>query len=142
MARLKDFRFNNLTKVRSKRLKKRTVKKIGKRAENFYKDNFRRQGFLDSKVNKWKRRKGNTDPGRAILVKSGTLRNSIRNTRNTDKRATIQTEGVKYAYIHNFGGKAGRKRRAKIPQRRFIGKSKKLDKEIRNIIKDEFKNVF
>ncbi len=54
---------------------------VGNIAVNFYKDSFRRQGFIDQGgVDQWKARK-KTDKNKAkrsILVKSGRLRRSIR----------------------------------------------------------------
>lgn len=53
---------------------------MGRTAKTFFYDNFRKQGFDDKNVTKWKPRKDQSrnSIGRAVLVKSGDLRRSIR----------------------------------------------------------------
>ena len=76
---------------------------IGVKAVEIFKENFRLQGFMDSSVNKWKSRKNNKrSEGRAILVKSGRLKRSIRIINTTQESATIGTD-VEYAQVHNEG---------------------------------------
>ena len=73
---------------------------------------------------------------RPILVVSGTLRDAIRIVRSnlqdqvalsspTGARARIgvprNSPAAKYARIHQFGGRAGRNSKVRIPQRRFLG---------------------
>lgn len=50
---------------------------LGSIAVSFLKQSFRNQGFTDAGLKPWAKRKNDKDPGRAILVKSGRLRNSI-----------------------------------------------------------------
>ncbi len=72
-------------------------------ARNFFVDSFKRQGWYEGRIlKKWKPRKKNTDRKRAILVKSGRLRRSIRIRRATFRRITIAAEAP-YAAAHNFG---------------------------------------
>lgn len=78
---------------------------IGVEAVNHYTASFRRQGFTDASLVPWQPRKGNKDPGRAILVKTGKLRRAIRILRQTDTQLVVgvnPTE-VPYAGGHNSG---------------------------------------
>ena len=72
-------------------------------ARNFFVDSFKRQGWYEGTVlKKWKPRKKNKGRRRAILVKTGRLRKSIRIRRATFRRITIAAEAP-YAAAHNFG---------------------------------------
>lgn len=142
---------------------------IGRVAVNFYKDSFRRSGFIDRRMEKWPARKradrNERERGpRALLVKSGRLRRSIRIIRTLPSSVTVGSD-VPYAEIHNNGGtirhpggtaylviggravfitnkKAATMKGAKrtkaheipIPRRRFIGKSELLDKRIVKVV--------
>ncbi len=77
-------------------------KKLGNAAINHFKDNWRKQGFDDSTVNPWKRRKGNKDPGRAILVKTGRLRRSFAMSVLNAQRIIV-TNDTPYGVYHNYG---------------------------------------
>lgn len=83
---------------------------VGNIAVNFYKDSFKRSGFIDkSGVDKWQPRKPNTwskksDKGRKLLIKSGRLRRSIRIIRTGLGFVQVGSD-VEYARIHNEGGK-------------------------------------
>lgn len=118
---------------------------VGNEAKNFFQDSFRNQGFTDSGLKKWKKRKGNTDPGRGVLIGkangSNTLRNSIRVKTATMKKILI-TSDLKYSAVHNYGLKAGRGRGFKMPKRKFMAKSKKLNKQNIDIIKSELTKIF
>lgn len=81
-------------------------RKIAVVAVNFSKDRFKQQNWLDSATKKWEPRKSKTkkkSSSRAILVKTGRLRRSIRATSITDKQIIIGTD-VPYAQVHNEGG--------------------------------------
>lgn len=84
------------------------MKVLGNEAVNFFKDNFRLQGFKNNgAVDKWKERRftsGNKQ--RAILINTGTLVRSIQVKSTTDTTATIGIgqEAANYAAIHNYGG--------------------------------------
>lgn len=73
-------------------------------ALNFFRHSFRQQGFTDRGLSKWKKRSPDNDPGRAVLVKTGALRNSLKYT-VAGRRVTISTD-IPYAQIHNEGGTA------------------------------------
>lgn len=74
-------------------------------AENFFKDSFNQQGWSGETQEMWKKRqtdKNTHDSGRAILVKSGRLKRSIRRIR-ADWQAIIVGTNEPYAEIHNDG---------------------------------------
>lgn len=129
----------------------------GTEALNFYKESFKRQGFIDERYEAWKERKAPTNRKaarrtgkRAILVQTGRLRRSLRK-RVINTTIEILTD-VPYAQIHNEGGtiqgtatvrqhtrrtKLGvksnvtahtRKVNMRIPKRQFMGESALLNK--------------
>jgi phage gpG-like protein len=72
----------------------------GNAALNFFKDSWRRGGFIDSRFERWPQRKSGQD-GRGILVKTGALRRSLR-LRVGKAWVEIYTS-VPYAQAHNEG---------------------------------------
>lgn len=84
-----------------------------------FKKSFTDQGFTDAGLQKWPGRKRNTDPGRAILVKTGRLRRGVRVLSKTDKtvKVGVDLNEVPYAQYHNDGGnfavKAHRRRNSR-----------------------------
>lgn len=149
------------------RFKKSLPQAIGTEAVNFAKDNFRKQGFQDVGIKKWKKRKAGSrrNRGRAILVDTGTLKRSIRITRITRSQVHIGSS-VEYAQIHNEGGQVSgtanvrshrrttrtgarvrvrahtRKVNFRMPQRQFIGPSQELDRRIQKYIRTGLLRVF
>ena len=107
-------------------------------AKNHFVESFRKGGFTDSSLKRWRPRKkiDKRRPGRAVLVDSGDLRKSIRVARvNTQQlNATIATD-LPYAEVHNEG-------QGRMPQRQFIGHSDKLDKAITDIIDKKIDSIF
>lgn len=99
-------------------------KEIANQAVNHFKDSFREQGFEDSHITPWKKRK-KADTGRAILVRTGRLRRSFSAKYGTNKIVIIND--TPYAVFHNYGTK-------KLPQRRFMGESKSLSKKFHKAI--------
>lgn len=93
------FNFENKLK-KFKQLKKELPPIVGEVSVSFFQDNFRRQGFLNQTIEKWKPRK-NKRRG-AILVKSGRLRKDIHRGYTSWNRTVIKTS-VPYAKIHNEG---------------------------------------
>jgi len=110
------------TQLEINKLVKAMPRVYGQMAVNHYRDNFRRQGFMDRRLVRWKPRKGDSrvffnlskgvnaqrkkmgvDTGRAVLVKSGKLRRAIRVKSVSGKRVVIHNT-MKYAAIHNDGG--------------------------------------
>lgn len=71
---------------------------------NFVLSNFEKQGFTDASFEPWEFRKDNKDPGRAVLVKSGMLRDSVKVSESNSQRVVL-TATAAYAQIHNEGGR-------------------------------------
>lgn len=134
---------------------KRDVPRIaGTVATSWFKENFRKQGWVQGAV-PWKPRDPSAarNEGRAILVDSGRLLRSIRAMDFKYMSVTVGSD-VPYAGIHNEGGtinkkvwvrahrrrtrrgglaKVKRHRRQmnlKMPERRFIGESYMLNREL------------
>jgi phage gpG-like protein len=119
---------------------------IGNEAKNHFVNSFRLQGFEDKTVEKWKpRKKQDKRAGRAILVKSGDLRRSIRRepVNKAAMKVTIATDLV-YARIHNEGlmGKAWGKAPFKMPKRQFIGGSYVLNTKVKKTITKSLDRLF
>lgn len=117
-----DNKLHTKSKLKSlERMKDKAMKKIANQSVNFFKvDNFEASGFIDQTVKRWDSRK-KSRPGR-LLVKTGKGRQSIRTYGVNAKKITIKA-GAKYMKFHN-DGIPGR-----LPQRKFMGNSKKLDKK-------------
>lgn len=79
-----------------------TLNDIMVEAKDEFDMNFKREAFF---TEKWKRRKGDTDETRGLLVQSGTLRRSIRSRIMEGGKGVEITSSVPYAKIHNEGGK-------------------------------------
>ena len=110
---------------------------VGNTAKVFFVESFRKQGFDDKNVQKWKPRKvADKRAGRAILVKTGDLRRSI--IRNPANRAAltikISTDLV-YAARHNNGLK-------NMPKRQFMGDSYNLNEKVKAVIVKRLDKVF
>lgn len=138
MARNKGYRFrraflanNNFSNI--------LAKKIGNITKREFEANFDHQGFKDSSVKKWKevqRRipstkayKYGTKASRTNPILrgkgSGLLARSIKVIRADHLQIKIDVVGKasEYAYFHNKGT-------AKIPQRKFMGYSRSLNKKV------------
>jgi phage gpG-like protein len=79
---------------------------LGQIAVNFFQDRFRAQAWTDRSAKKWAKRKNpdkrNRKKNRAILIKSGRLRNSI-HVKSSSLHDVVISTPVKYAAVHNFG---------------------------------------
>lgn len=76
-------------------------RRVAVMAENFSKARFREQGWHDKTLERWQKRKGNTDPSRGTLIKSGALARSIK---GSSKGYTITiSSSMPYAKAHNEG---------------------------------------
>ncbi|MCC3159503.1 phage virion morphogenesis protein [Hymenobacter sp. 15J16-1T3B] len=107
--------------ARIDRFLKQAVRPLGQLAVREFVGSFKRQGWVNERgvFLPWKPRRGqgrnrsgvsgrlpfasDAPESRAVLVKSGRLRRSIRVTSTTDTSATIGTD-VPYAQLHNQGG--------------------------------------
>lgn len=134
-------------------------------SKNMFVDSWKRQGWDGEKWKEVQRRTPGTRAyknatksarTRAILVQSGTLRRSIVINSQTFSRMTISAN-VPYAEVHNEGFRGtinvrpsvrnGKKVRAysykaNIPQRKFMGHGKEVEKAQRDIIGVALANVF
>lgn len=119
------------------KFKKNIPRIAGVESMKFFKQSFRRQGFHDVTLVKWQKRKDKKDQGRAILIKSGALRKSLRISRITKRGFSVSSE-LPYSAVHNEGSKApkrrkgrsGRKGKKNMPKRQFMGKSRRLNRII------------
>ncbi len=128
---------------------------MGTDAKNHFVRSFRNQGFEDASIEKWQPRKGEImssgiakvrkkdKSSRAILVKTGDLRRSIKVLNKSYRSITLGSD-LPYAQIHNDGlyGNAYGKYRFKMPKRQFIGHSKKLIDQLRMKLDKRIVNVF
>lgn len=150
-----------------RKLKRQLPTLVGGTAVNFFKRSFRRQGFVDERYKKWRQRsaRDRQKSRRAILVKTGRLKRSIRITQKTATSVSVGSN-VSYAEIHNEGGKItetvtvrSHKRRKRkggfstvkkhkrtmnttIPQRQFAGNSKFLNKRIQRTVTRKLEKIF
>jgi phage gpG-like protein len=110
----------------------KVVDAMGVLAANHFTTSFRNQGFTDENLQMWQPRKRTERSrmgNRAILVKTGRLRRSIRSKRFGFLAVKILTD-VPYASVHNNGERSGRGRGFKMPKRQFIGYSGVLNRKI------------
>ena len=119
--------------------------KVGRMAENLFKDNFRKSGFVDGGVQAWERSKriGASKDARGSYktLMSGRqhLYSSIKS--KPGKRSVIITNDVPYARVHNEGLKAGRGDGFTMPKRQVIGESKELSDGVKKIMDTEINNI-
>lgn len=96
---------------------------MGTEAVNYFKGSFRRQGW-NGKL--WQKRKANAkrNKGRAIMVNSARLKNSIEKKKRTGFIQYIGTD-VPYARVHNEGGQIVTHARSEIFKRNRYTKGAK-----------------
>ena len=88
-----------------RKAKKTLPPKLGNGAVKFFRENFRREGFLDRGVEKWKDRKYPARGRQKGLLKvSGQLFRGIKRLQTSFDYIKIGVKGVPYAEIHNTGG--------------------------------------
>jgi phage gpG-like protein len=128
---------------------------VGNTAKVFFVQSFRKQGWDDKAVEKWKPRKKKTyktksgktvdDTTRATLVKTGDLRRSI--IRDPANRAALSIKihsDLDYAKIHNDGlmGRAWGRHTFKMPKRQFMGDSYNLNEQVKKVIVKRLDKIF
>lgn len=153
-------------------LANKLVRILANHSVNFFKKSFINQGFTDKELQKWKPSfKAGKKTASTILVRTGKLKRSIRILNISPYSYTILAgnQKIPYAAIHNNGGTITittkmrkyfwymysatgndmwkflaitKKKNITIPQRQFIGESKTLNKELLNIIENEFNKLF
>lgn len=122
------------------------VNEMGVMAVNHFTKSFANQGFDDNGIKRWQSRKKEISGGigrvrkrdagsRAILVKTGRLRKSLRKRRSGLFAVTI-TSNVPYAAFNN-DGIIGR-----LPKRQFVGYSSNLNKKIIARLDKRIQRVF
>ena len=137
----KQFNFNAKIKQFEK-ISRTLPKRVGNVAKNHFLESFDNEGFSDGSINSnpWAKRKTSTKRDktagrRQLLIQSGALKRSIKVASNpTFKKIAVGSYGIKYAERHNKGLKG-------MPKRQFIGKSRILDKKIKQMIRNEMKKL-
>jgi phage gpG-like protein len=112
------------------------AKEFGVVAVKHFKDGFRGGGGKTDK-GKWQPRKNNSEPERAILVKTGSLSRSIKIKSFSTSKVVIGTDSsINYADKLNFGTQ-------NMPAREFLGKSEELKRKMQRVaermLKDKIK---
>ncbi|CAB4126839.1 Phage virion morphogensis protein [uncultured Caudovirales phage] len=106
-----------------------------------FQKSFANEGFIDENLQRWEKRKNYSRRGKAnggvrsvkkyrkILTFTGKLRRSIKITSFSMNTQTIESN-MPYSAIHNEGlqGRAWGKYSFKMPKRKFMGNSKKLER--------------
>lgn len=123
------------------RMKRNLPVKIGNIAKNHFLDSFTNEGFTDTTLSPWQKRKtrnssdrNNPRKRRGLLVDTAALRRSIRVGTATFRRIEVGSYGIDYAKFHNDPEKA------RI-YRPFIADSKIMNIKIRAKIRSEIKDV-
>lgn len=118
---------------------------VGTLALRHFKRSANREGFTDRRFVRWKEVQRRT-PGhpnynpkqqQKILVgkASGGIPNTLRIRKATFKETIISSMGKKYAQYHNDGA-------GNLPQRKILGNSAKLEKEVERKIKTLLDKAF
>lgn len=120
---------NNLSNLKTKILNDVRVELLDE-----FDRNFERQGFFADSTWKPRKRLDKNRRQRAILIKSGRLRNSLNARINYGRGEVVFTSSLPYAKVHNEGGRAGRGKGFTMPKRQFIGHHPSVDRVIVSII--------
>jgi phage gpG-like protein len=111
------------------------VEASGVIAVNHFTKSFSDGGFTDESLERWKpRKRAERGKSRAVLVKSGRLRRSLRSRRLGNLAIKIMTD-VPYARVHNNG-------EGRMPKRQFIGYSGQLNRKLLAFIDKNIKKQF
>lgn len=138
-----DFKFPQKQR-KANQMKSTLPRWIGIYAKNWFLKGFRQGGGqTDDSSGGWaSRKKSERGNRRGILIQSGKLRNSIEIIKSTFHTIIVGSIGLIYARVHNEGLRSGRGKGFKMPKREFIGKSSKLESDIRKRIKKEMDLIF
>ena len=130
----KGFEFDK-TQAEYRKFKATAPKIIANNSHNHFLLGFRKGGRqTDDSKSGWAARE-NVDSGRAILVKTGALRDSLKIIKETFQEIIIGTTRILYADRHNEG-------LAGMPKREFVGDSKELNLANKNLLAKLLKKVF
>ena len=136
-------KFNFEKKIKEFQKFERTVpKRVGNIALNHFLESWDNEAFSDGSKGSdpWAKRKSKTKRDqvagrRQLLVQTGALRGSMRvRPGATFRKIAVGSYGIKYAERHNRGLDG-------MPKRQFIGKSRILDKKIKQMIRNEMKKL-
>lgn len=117
--------------------------KLGNIARNHFLEGFRKGGGkTDASIGGWAKRKtprtarGRArNTGRALLVKTGKTRADLKRRETSFRRIVVGIRSVPYARYHNTGTN-------RMPQREIVGRSRVLEKRLKNKIVKEIGNIF
>ena len=119
--------------------------KAGRIAKDRFQNNFLLGGFMDGGLHKWKiskrinEVKGAKGQYKTLMSGRNNLYNSMEYT-VSDAEVVIENR-VPYAAVHNEGLRAGRGKGFQMPRRQFIGESKELNEEIKEMIENELSKI-
>jgi phage gpG-like protein len=127
------------------RVKKTLPKVIGNETQLFFNSSFRNEGWDGNKWQEPKRKdkKGSSSRLRSqTLVQSGTLRRAVARSLQTAtwEKISFEVKDVAYGRVHNEG--LPMKNGQKMPQRQFMGDSKKLREIQLSKIKSAFDKIW
>lgn len=105
---------------------------MGQHTLLFFRLQFKKEGTEKSGFQKWKERKGKYNT--KILVKSGTMRDSMKVKASSSSKVKIRMDSD-YAIYHQEGTTT-------IDKREMFYESVKLDKQIENIIEEKIDSLF
>ena len=120
-----------------KKFDRRATIVLGETAKQFFRKNFKLEGFLDKTLSPWAKRKKETSKtlgNRVLQGVSNDLNLSIDRFETNKRRVRIGSRGVIYADRHNRGLDGMRKRK-------FIGNSSVLEKILLKLIEKELKRA-
>lgn len=113
---------------------------MGVEAKNHFTNSFREQGFTDETLSLWKpRKRSERGKSRAILVKSGRLRRSLRSSKRGSFSVVISTD-VPYAQLHNDGGIINKRERTANIMYRELYTNLETGKTVKRFAKKKGKN--
>lgn len=141
-----DFKFPQKQR-KANQMKSTLHRWIGIYAKNWFFKGFRQSGGqTDDSSGGWEVRKKEPKGRRRNILtgRKSHLKNSIGIIKSTFHTIIVGSTGIIYARIHNEGltGKAWGKHSFKMPKREFIGKSTKLESDIKKRIKKEMNLIF
>ena len=142
--------FLRLIKQHSRQLaeafQRRVPVKVAVKAEHHFKDSFRKGGFVNGGLHRWKPSKRQSNPKHpdraygTLLSRRNHLYSSIRHS--TRPYVAVVSTNVPYAKAHNEGtDNAGRGHKTRVPKRQFMGDSKELTEQVRSIVTQEINKI-
>lgn len=135
IRKTKDINFNK-TKRKLDSFKRVAPKLVAENTKSHFLKGFDKGGGqTDKSASGWRGRKNPQKRGsRALLVDTGNLRASIKVLSSSFRKTVIGVKSLVYAKFINEGT-------PNMPQREFIGKSKKLERSNKRIINRELKKI-